>query len=184
MKLFFSTLCVALALFAVTVPATASADEKFKNLSVAIVDVQALLRESKAAKDIEGQAAELRKGFQADLTKEQSALRDAEKSLLQERGKMKPEEFQKKAEEFQKRVGDTERRVSERREKLDRALAEALNKLRGQIVEVVSKIGASKDIDMVVSRSEVVIVNKGLDITPEVMDELNKQMPSVKVSAP
>lgn len=163
---------------------SAHADDKFKNLSIAVVDVQSLLRDSKAAKDIETQATSIRKNFQAEIAKEQAALRESEKAVLAERGKLKEEEFRKKAENFQKSVNDTEKRVSERRAKLDKALAEALNKLRGKIVEVTATVGEANDIDLVVSRAEVVIVNKGLDITPQVMEKLNEALPSVKVDLP
>ena len=71
--------------------------------------------------------------------------------------------------------------MAELNKKLDTAIGDALNKLRDEIVEIVGDMATKNKYDLVISRADVVIVAKHIDITAEVMGKLNKELSSVKV---
>lgn len=160
----------------------AKADTEAKSVTIAVVDIQQLLKESKAAQDIEGQLKGIRKDFQTELEKKEKALRDDEKSILAQKGKISEDEFKKKVQSFQQKVAESQKSVQERKASLDKALADALGKLRAEIVKVVAEIGEKKGLDIVISRADVVIVSKEMDITADVLKQIDSDLPSVKVS--
>lgn len=151
------------------------------NIAMAVVDIQQLLRESKAAQGIETQLTGIRKKFQADVEAKEKELRAAEKKLMEEKGNLKEEELKAKVQEFQKKVTDTQKSIQTEKNKLDKAVAAAIGKLRAQIVKVVAEIADKKNLDLVLARTDVVIVSKTLDITSEVLERINKDLPSVTV---
>lgn len=159
---------------------TARADEA-KVLRIAVVDIQALLKDSKAAKSIEKQISTMRTGFQAEVEKAEKDLRSKEQAILAERDKLSEEQLKTKVEAFQKDVTASQKKVQDRKTALDKSVSEALNKLRGEIVKVVADIGDKQNLDLVLARTDVVIVDKTLDITAEVLKRIDSTLPDVKV---
>jgi len=161
----------------------AAAGDPHKNVSIAVVDVASLLRDSKAANSIEEQLKSLRKNFQSEVKADEESLRKSEKELIEQSKTLSKEDFAKKRAEFEKKLIDKQKNIQEKRAKLDKALAEALNALRNEIVKLVAKEGEKNGYDLVVSRNDIVIVSKDIDITSTILKQLNDEMPSVKVKA-
>lgn len=181
MKTFVLSLFVGL-FMAVSGVSPVMAQDAGKSPNIAIVDVQALLRDSKAANSIESQLETLRKDFQSEVEKEEKKLRDAEKAILEQKSKLSEDEFKAKVGEFQKKVTEGQKKIQERKAKLDKAVATAVGKLRSEIVKIVAELGESRKYDLVLSRTDVVIVSKDLDVTQDVMEKLNSGLSSVKVT--
>ncbi|NBX65687.1 MAG: OmpH family outer membrane protein [Proteobacteria bacterium] len=156
--------------------------EEGKPIKIAVVDIQSLLKNSKGAQSIESQLATIRKDFQAEVEKEEKALRDAEKAILEQKDKLSEAEFKAKAGEFQKKVAEGQKKIQERKGKLDKALATAVGKLRGEIVKIVADIGAKDKLDLVVARTDVVIVSKDLDITAKVLERIDAELSSITIT--
>jgi Skp family chaperone for outer membrane proteins len=158
------------------------AEDAKKPISIAVVDIQALLKDSKGAQSVESQLATIRKDFQGEVDTTEKTLRDAEKAILDQKGKIAEDEFNKKAADFQKQVAESQKKIQDRKGKLDKALATAVGKLRTEIVKIVAEIGEKNNLDLVVARTDVVIVSKDLDITQQVLERLDADLPSVKVT--
>lgn len=180
MKKIFSVALVALFLFGASLAPVQAQDAKV--VKIAVVDIQSLLKNSKGAQSIESQLATIRKDFQAEVEKEEKALRDAEKAILDQKEKLSEEEFKTKAAEFQKKVAEGQKKIQDRKAKLDKALATAVGKLRGEIVKIVADIGASDKLDLVLARTDVVIVSKDMDITAKVLERVDADLPSIKIT--
>lgn len=162
----------------------AKADDKTTVRSeqvIAVVDIQQLLVASKAAKSIQESAEAARKKYQKDVEKIEKGLKDTEAAIVKDREKLSKEEFIKKQQEFQKELIDGQKKVAEMNQKLDHAVAESLNKIREEIVTIVAEMAEKNGYDLVISRQEVVIVSKKMDITAAVMEALNKKLPSAKI---
>lgn len=148
---------------------------------IAVVDIQQLLLVSKAAKSIQESAETARAKYQKDVKKIEQSLKDKEAAILKDREKLTKEDFIKKQQEFQKELIDGQKKVAEMNQKLDHAVAESLNVVREEIVNIVSEMAEKNGYDLVISRQEVVIVAKTMDITAAVMEALNKKLPSAKI---
>lgn len=155
--------------------------EKKSSTSIAVVDVRALLSDSKAAKSIEGQIQKKRDGFLKNLAKEEKELRDLEKELIDSKDKSSPEEFAKKRKSFEEKLLATRKEAEEERRDLEKIAAKASDQLRDEITKVVEGIVKEKGYDLVLSSQNVVVGNNTLNITKEVMDRLNKDVSSISV---
>ncbi|PCH99714.1 MAG: outer membrane family protein [Alphaproteobacteria bacterium] len=156
------------------VPATDS-------VKIAVVDIQQLMGASKAAKSIQSQGKSLRNKFQKKIKKIEDDLKKTEKKLVSLAKGDSQADFEKKKKEFQKKLINGQKEAQELNKKLDKALGNALNKLRDQIVKIVGNISTDNGYDLVISRADVVIVSKKIDITADVMKKLNKKLSTVKV---
>lgn len=148
---------------------------------IAVIDAQAVLNSSKAGKSIQDQLANQRDAFQKEFSKLERDLGDEEKKLVAERDKLTPEKFAEKRRAFEEKLMDARRLAQRRRVSLEKASADAYNKLRSRMTEIVAEQAQANGYDIVLTRQNVVLAEKEMDITGPVMDKLNKDFPDVKL---
>lgn len=146
---------------------------------IAIVDIQGLLQKSKAAVSIQDQLKEQRQSFQKEFSKYEEKLQSAKQELGSQRSNLSAEEFSKKREDFEEKLIETRSIVQKKKKALDEALKNAMKELRIEILEIVADIAEEKDLKLVISRQNVIVVDKGIDITSDVLKRLDKSLKSV-----
>lgn len=161
-------------LLALSVPSVARAEIK-----IAIVDVQMLLTESKAAQSIQKQVQTEREKLQNEFAGYEQKLRDSEKQLVDKRGEMSPEEFTKQRDEFQKKLQETGGLVQKKKRTLETALVKATGKLRAEILKIVAQMAEKDSYDIVLTRQNIVLVAKEFDISQQVLDTINKEVSNI-----
>lgn len=152
------------------------------NMRVATVDVQQLITESKAGKSIQKQLVTQREGIQNEAADLEQALQADQKKLLGERSKLSEEDFAQKQIDFEKRLLEARSKLQNRSRFLDKAANDAFNELRAQITDIVYNMADEQDIDLVLTRQNVVAAAKSIDITADVLKALDKKVPDIKVS--
>jgi Skp family chaperone for outer membrane proteins len=152
--------------------------------SVVICDVLLVLREAKASQSIREQIDKQRASYQAEIAKQENELRAADQQLASQRAILAPEAFAQRRRDLEKRVGDAQQAVQGRRRSLDQAFTESMQRVEGNMIEVISEIARDKNYQVVLPKSQVVIVQTQLDITQEVLQRLNKKVASVPVTIP
>jgi len=153
----------------------------YAQASLAVVDVQNLLSQSNAAKDIQKQVKSRRDKLQAEFSKYEKELRDNEKKIIAERANMSPEEFASKRQSFEKNIIEKQKIVQGKKLDLEKGVIGATSTVRGEIAKIVASIADEKGYDIVLTRQSVVIVAKEADITADVMARLNKALPKLKL---
>lgn len=149
--------------------------------AIAVLDMQELLNSSKAAASIRSQVESRRDSYQKEIKKDEGKLRGAEKELIKQREILSNEAFVEKNKEFQKYILGAQKNINEKKYKLDKAYAQAMSKLREEIVKITAKIAAKEKYVLVLSRQQVVIVDQNTDITAQVMKELNAKVKKISV---
>lgn len=152
--------------------------------NVAVVDYQRLLKQSAAGRHVHRQIDNYRKSFQAEVKREEEALRDVEEKLKRERDTLSASEFQKRKRNFEERVIALQRRAQDSMRALDRSFQESMSKLHNRVLPLVEDISGKQGYNVVIDRSKVVIVLKTRDLTDEVIAVLNKKIPKLKVPKP
>lgn len=150
-------------------------------IKIAVVDVDAVLSESLAAKSIKTQVDEKRKGFLDDVKAREGALRKEQQAIEAKRGSLSKDELIKKAQEFEKARLDARQSIQEQKSRLDKAYARSMNSLTQAIFEVCQEISDEGDIDLVITRQNIIVGNMSLDITKEVLTRMNKKLPKLKL---
>jgi len=178
MRYLFTLLFVAV--FATGFMGDVYAQDKTQN--IAIVDVDRLLSESKAGKSIQTQHSKKREAFQKEFDTLEKKLIETEKQLVKDKEKLSPEAFQKKRQSFEKDFQETRRLFQTRRNALDKGLADAFKTLRKIIIQTTAEVADEAKYDIVLTRESVVIVDKKMDITDDVLKRMNKKISSIPLN--
>ena len=176
----------ALVFFVVVVglPGHAAKAQQTPAFSVALIDVQRILRESGAAEGVRKKMEGYRASLQAEVGQEETELRKVDEELKRQRSLLSPEALDQRRREFQQRVTDFQRRVQERRRAYDRSGFDAMNRIRDEVLRIVQEIGAERKITLVLDTGQVIFFHANLEITDQVLEQLNKRLPKVEVVPP
>jgi outer membrane protein len=147
--------------------------------SIAYVDVQKLLTESSAAKDIQAQMQKYREKFIADLSKQEQSLNDQRKKLEEEGAKLTKEQLTERKKKFESDFEEARKSAQKRKKDIDAALTRALVQLKEKLFKVVESIAKEKGYAFVLSRQMVVIGDPSADITDMAMEKLNQAVSKI-----
>ncbi len=183
-----SILCALVILASLTGPAAAQQPETSKDiitlLNMAVIDTNVIRRNSRAFKDIGAQIAKYRSAIQADIQKEEEALRSANEELARKRAILAPETFAEERRQFEERLVQVQRTVQKRKKGLDRVAAEAVKKVEAVVNKIIADVVKEQSLGLILRKSQTVHVATELDITPRVLKRLDTALPSLKVSDP
>lgn len=149
-----------------------------------VVDVQRCLQLSVAAQGIQKQLDAQRAIYQAQIAKEEDKLRVVEQDLTNRRPEMSQDAFTQQQRAFEQRVADVQHAVQERKGALDEAYNQAMGTVRSTLLQIVADIASEQKASIVLSKQQVVLVEKNLDFTDTVLARLNKKLPQVTVKIP
>ena len=157
---------------------------KVRHSQILILNLVDVRRSSTAVKHIREQIAGFRKGFQADIEREEKALRSANQGLVKKRTILSPEAFAKERREFEQRVIKVQTLVQKRKQQLNKAKIEAMLRVEQHMNGIVSDIAKKRQASLVLRRSDIVLAARNLDITSIVLKRLNKELIKVPVKKP
>lgn len=103
---------------------------------------------------------------------------------LESTGKKQTAELQKLRSELDQRVLELEKNIREKREKLNTNLAELRNEIEQAIHEIIIEVSKKRNLNLVFNATildapVLLYGGKELDITPEILEELDKKLPAV-----
>jgi Skp family chaperone for outer membrane proteins len=151
---------------------------------VGVVDIQRIMRESAAAKSIQGQIEKLRASYQQEITKQENELRTAEQELNRQRTLVSPDAFNERRRQFEQKVGNLQRDVQNRKRALDQSFSTAMRNVENSLREIIEQMVAERRLNLVLIKSQTIFNAPELEMTDEVMKRLNAKLPSVKVPPP
>ncbi len=149
--------------------------------SFAVVDEQ-LFENAKAIQDVKRQIDEKREAFQAEVNEKESELVARDEALAKERDLISKEAFDEKAKAFRAQFVEAQQLLELRRNQLEKANIEATSKIRTEIEAIIAELAAEKGFDVAISRSRLLYANDSLDISADVLAELDKRMPTVELT--
>ncbi len=148
---------------------------------VAVIDYQRLLRESDAARSIRAQVETQRQAYEAEVEAERQRLAEADRQLDEQRGSLPPDAYRERLRAFEADVAEVQRLVQERRRQLDGASSAAFQRIRDTVVQIIDALSDRYRFNLVLPRSEVLVFAPEIDLTGEVMVELNERLPRVDI---
>lgn len=150
--------------------------------NIAMVNVQEIMNKSTAAQSIAKQIEAKRSSYQEQVKKQEESLRKADQDLTKQRSSLSAEALEQKRKEFRKKVSDVQQDVQKKRAQLDKAYAGAINEIQQKVTSIVADLSKDKGFDVAIPTSQLVYGKPEMDITAQVLEKLNKDMPDVKVS--
>lgn len=173
MKKFAAPLCLVAAL--VLAPVSALAQD------IVTINIQSILSDSAAAKSAKAQIDTKRNQYQGELKKIEDKLRKEDQSLAEQRSLLSPEALEQKKREFAQEVTKAQKEVQEKRERLGEAYNDAVGDIQESVMKIVADMAKERGFKVVIPTNNLVYATPELDITKDVLAQLNKDLPKVSI---
>lgn len=163
-------------------PAAAATPAAAPGFNVLVVDVQSLLQNSKSAKMVRQQIEQKRAEYAKEISHQEEVLRHERDTLQRQQATLSAEALNQKGREFQQKVNDLDKSVQGKRQALEHSNAEALEKIQQAMLKIITEIAKERKANLVFQRSELVLFDQGFDVTDEVLQKLDEQLPTMSVN--
>jgi Skp family chaperone for outer membrane proteins len=163
-------------------PAAATVPVAPQQLHIMVVDVQMLLQNSKAAKMVRSQIEAKRAEYAKEISRQEDVLRQERDALQRQQASLSPAALSAKGREFQGKVNDLDRDVQSKRQALERSNSQALEKIQDVMLRIIANIAKQRKANLVFQRAELVLFDQSFDVTDEVLQQLNEQLPTLTVT--
>ena len=170
----------AVAMLALSAPAMA-ADAPAAANTIAIVNIQQVMREATAAQNVREQLESKQKAFQSEIGKKEESLQKEDQDLGKKRSVLSKAAFDEKAAAFRKKATDVQKEVQSKKATLDAAFEHALNDIQKVVTEVITDLSKEKGFAVALPTSQILYGDPKLDISEEVLKRLNQKMPKLDV---
>ena len=146
-----------------------------------IISVPDVMRSSTAYQAVDKELSVRRQKLNEDAQKEQTTLRDLGQTLANDRGKLTAEQIRTKERELQDRIADSRRKFTERNRIIQEAGQYTLAQIERTLRDVVQQVAISRGMNIILHGPQTALYLPEFDITPQVVAELNKVLPSVTI---
>ncbi len=146
---------------------------------IGVLGIPDIMRASAAAQQIEKAIGERREKLNEDAQKEQGAWRDLQQQLANQRATLTPEQIRNKERELQDRITNAQKLFRDRNRIIQEAGQYGLAQIERMLIAVIRQVADSRGMNLVLHRAQVALNINEFDITEQVVDQLNKTLPTV-----
>lgn len=154
------------------------------NLSAEVpyyIDFKLILNQSIAGKKAQDFLKnKLEKGLKKFSDQEKNLLNE-EKKIIEQKKLIKPEEYKQKVDALRSKVINLQKERNTLIKSVSNKRSKARNELLKNLNPVISEYMQEKKIRMVVDKKSILLADKNLDITNEIMELLNKRLKSINL---
>ena len=146
------------------------------------VDFKYILNESDAGKKAqEYLKTTLNDGIKR-LNNKQKALQEEEKKIIQQKKVISAEEYKKSVNELRKKVSSLQKERNNLIEGVGKKRAKAKNVLLENLNPIIKDYMLERKIRMVIDKKSLLLADENLDITKDIIKNLNKKLKSIKLN--
>jgi len=150
-------------------------------LSIAVIDVQLIIRESTAMKAVREEIARLREKFRTEVAQEENRFRAERAKLLRQRGVLTPQAFGRRRNQLVSKFATVQRQLQAKSRGLEAASAATLREFQKSLFAIVEELAKERGYTLVLSRARVAYTHPTYLETDEVLKRLNAKLPVLKL---
>jgi Skp family chaperone for outer membrane proteins len=148
---------------------------------VGVLSVTDVMRASAAFQQADKEFLARRQKLNEDAQKEQVTLRDLGQQLANERSKLTPEQIRAREKDLQDRITESRRTFGERNRIIQEASQYVMAQIDRAVELVTQQVAISHGINIVLNRAQILGTTNDFDLTPQVVDDLNKVLTGVLI---
>lgn len=171
---------VSIVLLSINVYAYEVNKSESKNL-IAIIDMNYILKESKASLSIQNQIEQKRLEYQSEFSKKDSEIRKKDQELAKERNNLNDDVFEKRMKSLNSEINDFQKWVQDRRVNIDKSYNKAMNQLQERIYSIINDLALEKGFDIVIPLNNVLYAKDNLNITSDLLKKLDVQLSYIQL---
>ena len=123
----------------------------------------------------------LKDGISA-LNKKEKSLQEEEKKMIQQKKLITQEEYIKKVNNLRKKVSSLQVERNSLLEKISKDRSKARDEILKNLNPIIESYMQEKKIRLVVDKKNIILADKNLDITKDIMQALNVKLKSIKLN--
>ena len=156
--------------------------ETYPNTSIAIVDLNLILSESKAAKGATKDFEKIQKDTESEIVESDKLMLDERNKLIEQQSVIAPEAFEVKAQDYEKKLQNYQAEKQNKLRKLEGVLQKARNEILENVKPILEELSKELGVTVILEKNSVLLSATNMDITDQVIKKLNKELPNIKVS--
>lgn len=153
-------------------------------IAIGVVDLQKIMRESIAAQKVRTEIEAKQTEYREQISARENELRAQQQELERQRTVLSAEAYSEREQEFLKQVEALQRQVAERNRQLEESLAYARSQVQGRALQIIAQIADQKKLGLVLDKSQLLLVAKGLEFSDQALERLNAELTSVSTTPP
>jgi outer membrane protein len=153
-------------------------------VAIGVVDLQKIMRESIAAQKARDEIEAKQTAYRDQIGAREKELRAQQKELERQRTVLSAEAYDAREKEFLKQVEALQREVAERNRQIEESLAYARSQVQGRALQIIAHIADQKKLGLVLDKSQLLLVAKGLEFSEQALEQLNAELTSVATTPP
>jgi Skp family chaperone for outer membrane proteins len=148
---------------------------------VGVLSVPDVMRASSAFQQADKEFLARRQKLNEDAQKEQVTLRDLGQQLANERSKLSPDQIRAREKDLQDRITESRRTFGERNRVIQESSQYVMAQIDRAVEMVTQQVAISHGINLVLNRAQILGTTNDFDLTPQVVDDMNKVLTSVVI---
>ena len=156
--------------------------EIYPNTSIAIVDLNLILSESKAAKAATNDFEKIQKDTESEIVESDKLMLEERNKLIEQQSVIAPEAFEVKAQDYEKKLQNYQAEKQNKLRKLEGVLQKARNEILENVKPILEELSKELGVTVILEKNSVLLSATNMDITDQVIKKLNKELPKIKVS--
>ncbi len=148
---------------------------------IGVLGVPDIMRAASAAQQVEKAITERREKLNEDAQKEQAAWRDQQQALGAQRASLSADQIRSKERELQDRITNSQKQLRDRNRFIQESAQVGLAQIERMLIGVIRQVAESRGMNLVLRREQVALNSNEFDITDQVVEQLNKVLPTVQL---
>lgn len=182
-KTFKKTLAAMAAVVVMAASGTALA-QSAQSANVIVVDSTQIVRTSLAGQDLARQAENQNAELQAERARLEQEFRTEEQDLVRQQGILSPEAFEERRRTVAQRISSSQNELQDKARRFQIGLQRAEAELQRQLNPIYQELMRKHGANLVLDRRSIIMSGPGMDVTTEVVDELDQALPSIRLEIP
>ena len=149
---------------------------------IVYVDMDKILNQSTAGKQIQKQIEKIRKNNISSYQKIKTQLAEEEKNISKQKNILSKEEFNQKIKDLRNNVIDYKNKVRKNTDELNKMNIEATSKILEILNPILSDYASKNSISIIIQKKNIVIGKSDLEITEKIMKLVNKKITKIKLN--
>lgn len=148
---------------------------------IAIVDIHSILEHSVAIQSIRKSVDQIGEKIRQDLSKKDGELKEIENLLMRKRNSLSESAFEQEFSLFEDKINIAQKEIRDRKVRLEQSHAEGIGKVQEAITKIISALAEKYNLDLVIPNTQILFAKNSLNITQEIIAELNNKLKHVTI---
>jgi Skp family chaperone for outer membrane proteins len=146
------------------------------------IDFKKVLNESKAGADAQKILKKKLETASNKFKKQEGELIKQEQEIISKKKMITNDEFKKKVENLRKKVAELQKKKQDTFSGISKSRNDAKQQLLKAVNPIIKKYMEDNKIKLVLDKAAILLGDKNLEITSQIIEELNKELKSLKIN--